>query len=127
MALLMLWQASQGIRIPQRIDTGIDLTADNVDAFLAACRPTDAPTFRLGLESASSSFNAHGAGGLMASASARDTAMHPRLTQVDRSRIADDVSRLGVPGAWEPFRVAPTPSRRARLTWRPPKPDGRAR
>lgn len=41
MALLMLWQASQGIRIPQRIDTGIDLiTADNVDAFLAAYRPT---------------------------------------------------------------------------------------
>lgn len=41
MALLMLWQASQGIRIPQTIDTGIDLiTADNVDAFLAAYRPT---------------------------------------------------------------------------------------
>ncbi len=39
MALLMLWQASQGIRIPQNIDTGIDfITADNVDDFLAAYR-----------------------------------------------------------------------------------------
>jgi ribose transport system substrate-binding protein len=39
MALLMLWQASQGMRIPQKIDTGIDvITADNVDDFLAACR-----------------------------------------------------------------------------------------
>lgn len=39
MALLMLWQASQGMRIPQKIDTGIDLiTADNVDRFLAAVR-----------------------------------------------------------------------------------------
>lgn len=37
MALLMLWQACHGIRIPQRIDTGIDLiTADNVDDFLTA-------------------------------------------------------------------------------------------
>ncbi len=37
MAVLMLWQASQGMRIPQRIDTGIDLiTADNVDGFLLA-------------------------------------------------------------------------------------------
>ncbi len=36
MALLMLWQASLGIRIPQKIDTGIDvITADNVDDFLA--------------------------------------------------------------------------------------------
>lgn len=40
MAVLMLWQASQGIRIPQAIDTGFDLiTADNVDAFLAPYRP----------------------------------------------------------------------------------------
>lgn len=39
MALLMLWQASQGLRIPQKIDTGIDLiTADNVHRFLAALR-----------------------------------------------------------------------------------------
>ncbi len=37
MALLMLWQAAEGIRIPQKIDTGIDLiTAANVDDFLAA-------------------------------------------------------------------------------------------
>ena len=40
MAVLMLWQAAQGLRIPQKIDTGIDLiTADNVDRFLAAVRP----------------------------------------------------------------------------------------
>jgi ribose transport system substrate-binding protein len=40
MAVLMLWQASQGLRIPQKLDTGIDLiTADNVDRFLAAVRP----------------------------------------------------------------------------------------
>ena len=33
----VLWQASEGIRIPQKIDTGIDLiTAANVDDFLAA-------------------------------------------------------------------------------------------
>ncbi|MGH3506178.1 MAG: substrate-binding domain-containing protein [Nocardioidaceae bacterium] len=39
MALLMLWQAAEGMRIPQRIDTGIDLiTAANVDDFLAADR-----------------------------------------------------------------------------------------
>lgn len=37
MALLMLWQASQGMRIPQKIDTGIDfITSENVDDFLAA-------------------------------------------------------------------------------------------
>ncbi len=37
MAVLMLWQASQGVRIPQKIDTGIDvITPDNVDRFLAA-------------------------------------------------------------------------------------------
>lgn len=39
MALLMLWQAAEGIRIPQKIDTGVDLiTAANVDDFLAAYR-----------------------------------------------------------------------------------------
>jgi ribose transport system substrate-binding protein len=39
MALLMLWQAAEGMRIPQKIDTGIDLiTATNVDDFLAAHR-----------------------------------------------------------------------------------------
>ncbi len=38
MALLMLWEASQGNRIPRKIDTGIDvITPDNVDVFLAAC------------------------------------------------------------------------------------------
>jgi ribose transport system substrate-binding protein len=37
MALLMLWEAANGMRIPMKIDTGIDfITADNVDAFLAA-------------------------------------------------------------------------------------------
>jgi len=37
MSVLMLWQASLGIQIPQRIDTGIDLiTQENVDSFLAA-------------------------------------------------------------------------------------------
>ena len=39
MALLILWQASHGIRIPQKIDTGIDvITSDNVAGFLAAYR-----------------------------------------------------------------------------------------
>jgi len=39
MALLMLWEASQGNRIPHNIDTGIDvITPENVDDFLAACR-----------------------------------------------------------------------------------------
>lgn len=39
MALLMLWEASQGMRIPQQVDTGIDvITSDNVDGFLAALR-----------------------------------------------------------------------------------------
>lgn len=43
MALLMLWEASQGIRIPRKIDTGIDvITSENVDAFLAACPPSAA-------------------------------------------------------------------------------------
>lgn len=37
MALLMLWEASQGVRIPQKIDTGIDIiTRQNVDRFLYA-------------------------------------------------------------------------------------------
>jgi ribose transport system substrate-binding protein len=35
MAVLMLWQASLGLRLPQTVDTGIDLiTQDNVDQFL---------------------------------------------------------------------------------------------
>lgn len=39
MALLMLWEASQGMRIPQQVDTGIDvITSENVDGFLAALR-----------------------------------------------------------------------------------------
>jgi len=43
MALLMLWQAAEGMRIPQKIDTGIDLiTAANVDDFLAAHRRREA-------------------------------------------------------------------------------------
>jgi ribose transport system substrate-binding protein len=37
MAVLMLWQASLGVRTPRRVDTGIDvITQENVDAFLAA-------------------------------------------------------------------------------------------
>ncbi len=37
MAILMLWQASLGVPIPQAIDTGIDvITQDNVDEFLDA-------------------------------------------------------------------------------------------
>jgi ribose transport system substrate-binding protein len=36
MSILMLWQASQGRKIPQTIDTGIDLiTQENLDDFLA--------------------------------------------------------------------------------------------
>lgn len=43
MALLMLWQATQGMRIPQKIDTGIDvITQANVDDFLAAYRRREA-------------------------------------------------------------------------------------
>ena len=39
MSILMLWQASLGVPIPQRVDTGIDLiTSGNVDAFLADLR-----------------------------------------------------------------------------------------
>lgn len=39
MLILMLWQASLGVPIPQRIDTGIDLiTPENVDSFLATTR-----------------------------------------------------------------------------------------
>lgn len=37
MSVLMLWQASLGVQIPQAIDTGIDvITQDNVDRYLAA-------------------------------------------------------------------------------------------
>ena len=37
MAILMLWQASLGIHLPQAIDTGIDvITRENVDRYLAA-------------------------------------------------------------------------------------------
>jgi ribose transport system substrate-binding protein len=37
MSILMLWQASVGLRTPQSVDTGIDLvTQENVDTFLAA-------------------------------------------------------------------------------------------
>ena len=36
MSILMLWQATLGVPIPQRVDTGIDLiTRENVDSFLA--------------------------------------------------------------------------------------------
>jgi ribose transport system substrate-binding protein len=36
MSILMLWQASLGVPIPQRVDTGIDLiTPETVDSFLA--------------------------------------------------------------------------------------------
>ena len=36
MSILMLWQASLGVQIPQSIDTGIDvITQENVDAYLA--------------------------------------------------------------------------------------------
>lgn len=39
MSILMLWQASLGVPIPQRIDTGIDLiTPENVASFLARTR-----------------------------------------------------------------------------------------
>lgn len=39
MAILMLWQVSLGVRIPRRIDTGIDLiTRENVDHFLDLSR-----------------------------------------------------------------------------------------
>jgi ribose transport system substrate-binding protein len=36
MSILMLWQASLGVRLPQAIDTGIDvITQENVDRYLA--------------------------------------------------------------------------------------------
>jgi len=36
MALLMLWQASLGVQLPQTVDTGIDvITQENVDRYLA--------------------------------------------------------------------------------------------
>lgn len=44
MALLMLWQAFQGIRIPQTIDTGIDvITSQNVEEFLASHQDRERP------------------------------------------------------------------------------------
>ena len=44
MSILMLWQASLGVPIPRRIDTGIDLiTPENVDSFLATARLPQAP------------------------------------------------------------------------------------
>jgi ribose transport system substrate-binding protein len=37
MAVLMLWQATLGVQLPQNIDTGIDvITQENVDRYLAA-------------------------------------------------------------------------------------------
>jgi ribose transport system substrate-binding protein len=40
MSILMLWQASLGMPIPQRVDTGIDLiTPENVASFLAKTDP----------------------------------------------------------------------------------------
>jgi len=39
MSVLMLWQATLGVPLPERIDTGIDLiTQENVESFLAAAR-----------------------------------------------------------------------------------------
>jgi ribose transport system substrate-binding protein len=39
MSILMLWQASLGVPLPQRIDTGIDvITSANVGSFLATAR-----------------------------------------------------------------------------------------
>jgi ribose transport system substrate-binding protein len=36
MSVLMLWQATLGVRLPQAIDTGIDvITQQNVDLYLA--------------------------------------------------------------------------------------------
>jgi ribose transport system substrate-binding protein len=36
MSILLLWQASLGMQIPQAIDTGIDvITKDNVDQYLS--------------------------------------------------------------------------------------------
>lgn len=44
MSILMLWQASLGVPIPQRIDTGIDLvTSANVGSFLATAREPHTP------------------------------------------------------------------------------------
>jgi ribose transport system substrate-binding protein len=45
MSVLMLWQATLGVPIPRRVDTGIDLiTPENVDAFLARTQPLRPPT-----------------------------------------------------------------------------------
>ena len=39
MSVLMLWQATLGVPLPERIDTGIDLiTQENVESFMAAAR-----------------------------------------------------------------------------------------
>lgn len=36
MSILMLWQASLGVQMPQAIDTGINvITQENVDMYLA--------------------------------------------------------------------------------------------
>jgi len=44
MSILMLWQASLGVPIPQRVDTGIDLiTLANVESFLARTLPPPSP------------------------------------------------------------------------------------
>jgi ribose transport system substrate-binding protein len=49
MALLMAWQAAEGMRTPRKIDTGIDLiTAANVDDFLAASRRRDGSDHQAG-------------------------------------------------------------------------------
>jgi len=43
MSILMLWQTTLGVPIPQRVDTGIDLiTPENVDSFLARTQPQPA-------------------------------------------------------------------------------------
>ncbi len=44
MSVLMLWQASLGVKLPQAIDTGIDvITRENVDIFLAEAAKDLAP------------------------------------------------------------------------------------
>jgi len=44
MSVLMLWQSSLGVRLPQAIDTGIDvITRDNVDRYLADGISTGSP------------------------------------------------------------------------------------
>lgn len=47
MSILMLWQASLGVPIPQSVDTGIDLiTRENVDSFLAEASSRSYVAFR---------------------------------------------------------------------------------